>query len=58
MASPTAKPISKSALSKKGAPIDIDFAAGRTTILQLERIAATALVNLRPDQASATVTCA
>lgn len=34
---------------EKSATIDIDFPAGRTTILQLERIAATTPVELRPD---------
>jgi hypothetical protein len=34
---------------EKSAAIDIDFPAGRTTVLQLERIAATTPVELRPD---------
>ncbi|MBB4595335.1 hypothetical protein FHR61_004050 [Xanthomonas arboricola] len=34
---------------EKSAAIDIDFPAGRTTVLQLERTAATTPVELRPD---------
>jgi len=34
---------------EKSAAVDIDFPAGRTTVLQLERIAATTPVELRPD---------
>lgn len=34
---------------EKSASLDIDFPAGRTTVLQLERIAATTPVELRPD---------
>jgi hypothetical protein len=36
---------------EKSAAIDIDFPAGRTTVLQLERIKATTPVELRPDLA-------
>ncbi|KPN07576.1 hypothetical protein AN651_08935 [Xanthomonas arboricola] len=48
-ASSTATPRRKRSLSKKSAAIDIDFSAGRTTVLELERIAESSPVELRPD---------